>query len=168
MPEMRNMASWLVFFVLAAWGGLGCENSDGTGTLAGNDTTAVTDTVAGDATAPQDTAGQDVVADTVGQTCNAAGLVGKWVGTMVTFTLNGDGTFHAVGANQAMYDVTGTYTVADCQLSLTDLTGTNACPASQVGVYAFAVSGAQMTLTLVSDACQGRVMGAGGKTYTKS
>ena len=92
-------------------------------------------------------------------------LTGVWTTASLTLSLFGDNTFHAVGANQAGYDVQGVWSVDGCVIRFTDAQGTGACPSSQVGQYDYVVTQTTFTTTLKSDDCAGRSTGLDGTVF---
>jgi drug/metabolite transporter superfamily protein YnfA len=78
-----------------------------------------------------------------------------------------DLTYHTIGAAQTNYDVTGAIEVDGCTAMFTDLAGQGACPAAQVGEYAFVVTETTLTATLIDDPCAGRVFGLDGTVFER-
>jgi hypothetical protein len=105
-------------------------------------------------------------AQTLVRQAPGASLVGTWTvsGVSGSLVFNANGTYAATSPS---ISVTGTYQVAGSQLSVVDVGGTSPCPSSQAGLYAYAVSGTALTISLVSDACLGRSLGLPG-TYTRA
>jgi len=127
------------------------------------------DTPDGDETSDGDAASDgDETTDGDADGCGTAAMLeGTWLGDEITLEIAADLSYHAVGVNDVGYDVTGNAEVEGCVVKLTETAGALACPAEQVGEYEFVVTETTLTFTLVSDACQGRVMGIDGKTFQK-
>jgi hypothetical protein len=140
-----------------------CDPDDDSGSDSGADADA-------DADADSDT---DTDTDTDGDTdtsssCEGALLAGTWLSANYSVRFAGDLSYEAAGApNLEEIDVTGQAAVDGCQISLTDLVGTYACPEDQVGVYAFAVTDTTLTFALVSDDCLGRSTPLDGDVLTR-
>ena len=99
----------------------------------------------------------------------APDLIGKWrkeAGT--TWEFRADNTY-TVALSDGKTSVSGKYTFAGNQFTIVDQSATGmagACPASEKGVYQFAVKGKTLSVTAVSDPCTGR-SGIAPGTYTR-
>jgi hypothetical protein len=168
MEVVRHLGLVAVFVGLAAAcepstsGGGGPSASDGgfgTPAEAGTPDAAVvpaTDAAVADAAA-------DAPAGDSGATCT---FVGTWTGPVtkgpfaggtVTMVIVGDGTFTGtIGA----YSWGGMWTLTSNALTVVDITGTAACPSSQVGGYTatFAPSCNTADFAVTSDLCAGRAL----------
>lgn len=163
------MKSWMILAILAvlmAGFPIGCscgdDDDDDSDSEAGDDDVGDDD----DDDDADDDGGEDD--DAGDDDCGSADLLpGTWTAEMISLEIADDLTYHAEGATDTGYDVTGTIVVNGCEMSFTDLAGENPCPAEQVGTYAFIVTDAALTTTLVSDACAGRAVGLDGTTFTR-
>ncbi len=163
------MKPWMLLVtlaILAAGLPIGCSCGDDDDDDSGGETA---DDDAGnddaDDDTDDDTGADDDAAD---DDCGSADLLpGTWTAEMITLEIAEDLTYHAEGATDTGYDVTGTISVNGCEMSFTDLAGENPCPAEQVGTYAFVVTDESLATTLVSDACAGRAVGLDGTTFTR-
>ena len=88
----------------------------------------------------------------------SSSYIGTWTrtyqGQTLTVVLKSDGT--SVGTLGSLSLPSGTYTVQESEISFSDDT----CPVP--GKYNFSINGNVMTLTLISDACDGRYQLAPG------
>lgn len=103
-------------------------------------------------------------------------LIGRWAATNrapgTTWEV-GDEVIAAnlvVGGSSDMTreSVETEYTATDTTLEMGDETGTVPCPAGQVGIYEWAIDGDVLTVTLVSDGCQGRAEHNDGMTLERT
>lgn len=75
-------------------------------------------------------------------------------GTMLMkVTMNADNTYHIDAGADGSVEIKGKYSISGDKVTIQDTEGTD-CSAK--GVYTLKVSGNQLTMTMVSDACEGR------------
>jgi hypothetical protein len=79
-------------------------------------------------------------------------IVGTWIrtheGQLLTVVINANNTSAGTLGSQSL--PSGTYSISGSQVSFTD----SACPVP--GVYSFSLNGDTLTMTLISDDCDGR------------
>ena len=104
----------------------------------------------------------------------AQNVVGTWNtslpgpdGNMVSFSvkMDADGKYEVDLMKDGTIDIKGTYSLDGDKMTIQDTGGANACDGK--GVYTVAVTGNSLTMTRVSDSCQGRG-GSGVMKMTKS
>lgn len=75
-------------------------------------------------------------------------------GTMpMKVTMNADNTYHIDAGADGSVEIKGKYSISGDKVTIQDTEGTD-CSAK--GVYTLKVSGNELTMTMVSDACEGR------------
>ncbi len=92
-------------------------------------------------------------------------IVGTWIGTITTgpyfggsgtIAFSPNGTYTGDYNSDRTPEVSGTYTTSGNRVSITDTSGSFACPLSDVGTYDFSVEGAALKFSVVSDPCATR------------
>ncbi|HMQ49859.1 MAG TPA: lipocalin family protein [Saprospiraceae bacterium] len=90
-------------------------------------------------------------------------LVGDWEmavptqdGSMMTIkvSLKGDGTYSVDFGNDGTNEINGAYTTDGDKITIKDADGPQACPGE--GIYTYTATETSLTMTRVSDACEGR------------
>ncbi|GJM34345.1 MAG: hypothetical protein DHS20C18_33460 [Saprospiraceae bacterium] len=90
-------------------------------------------------------------------------------GTMLALkvSLSADGTFAVDFGNNGTIEINGKYEVSDNQITIQDISGPNSCTTGK-GVYKLDVSETTMTMTRISDGCEGRGGPDGVMAWTRS
>lgn len=73
------------------------------------------------------------------------------------FTFTADGKYLVDFGGDGKIDVYGTYSVSQNQVTIKDTNGDMACRGDKGGTYQYAVSGNQITFTMVNDDCNFRL-----------
>lgn len=72
-----------------------------------------------------------------------------------TISFHADGTMTVDMGNDGSIDIQANYTLADSQMSISDLAEQSPCY-GKTGVYSVSLDGDQMTVTLIDDPCEAR------------
>ncbi len=140
--ERRVLPVLLVLLSLTAWTACG-GGEGGSEEMSAEDTTAMTE-------APPTIAGSTLTTTvTPEEAMPDSGAHGNW-----EIMLADDGTFAV--RHDGTADVEGTYMIDGDRVTFTDTSGEFMCD-PVTGVYRWSISGDQVTMSVVDDACDGRI-----------
>lgn len=105
---------------------------------------------------------------TIAATCSSAAAfpTGAYEAGGMVLNFGGDGRIHVLQGGKSV--VEGTYKIAGDKLTLTDVSGTFACPKDEAsGTYIWQIDKSALTLTKVDDPCDDRASDITGHPWQK-
>ncbi len=139
----------------------GCSSDDGVAT--DQETPAEQETPADQDAADQGAVEEDAAAGNEA----AADLVGIWRSDTPGLNYTWRVTEDTITASIGVGTVGSTYTATKTNLELVDESGQMACPSDQIGTYEWDVTDDVLSLTAVSDECDGRRGTLDGSTWER-